>query len=214
MKSNSSSLSLGLALGIAGMAVLVMRRRQQRATRTAPRRFGGAIKLLPHQFDRYTELHDSVWEGVLDRMYKSNMRNFIIYFHKETSTMFSHFEWIGHWDASVRSPEDEHALFVADMKAIADDPVTREWWALCEPCQQPFSQWPVGAKSLSEGGEGDWWAPLDCLNHCGYWPVEYSDRNRDPDFQPQNPKGRTMAQPKAVDIRVILQNSKPSVREQ
>jgi L-rhamnose mutarotase len=212
MKYTSSSFLLGMVAGAAGMAALAMLRRKRRDKRAAPRRFGGAILLRPEQFDRYTELHDSVWEGVLNRMHRSNMRNFTIYYHKETNTMFSHFEWIGNWAA--KSCEEEHALLESDMKAIADDPVTREWWAMCEPCQKPFSQWPAGAKNLSQGGEGDWWAPLQCLNHCGHWPVEYSELNRDPDFIPQNPKGKTTNQPKVVANHFTFTSRKPEEREQ
>eukprot|EP00540_Astrosyne_radiata_P003127 CAMPEP_0116849340 /NCGR_PEP_ID=MMETSP0418-20121206/15517_1 /TAXON_ID=1158023 /ORGANISM="Astrosyne radiata, Strain 13vi08-1A" /LENGTH=109 /DNA_ID=CAMNT_0004481049 /DNA_START=99 /DNA_END=428 /DNA_ORIENTATION=- len=95
------------------------------------------------------------------------------------------------------SRSEEESMFRADMKAIAEDPMTREWWKLCEPCQEPFSQWPRedGSKPLSEGGEGDWWAPLVCLCHCGYWPTEYSLISRDPDFVPQNPNGSTTVEP-------------------
>ena len=163
--------------------------------RQAPRRFGGAIKLKREMFDRYTELHDAVWDSVLERMYESNIRNFTIYYHEETSTMFSHFEWIGHWHRNC-SPSEEKAMFEADMKAIADDPITREWWKQCEPCQEPFSQWPAEARPPSEGGQGDWWAPLQCLNHCGHWAMNYSNQRRDPDFVPQNPQSSTTTQPK------------------
>jgi len=151
--------------------------------------------LKPSHFDLYTQLHDKPWPAVLERMSKSNMRNFTIYLHKETSTMFSHFEWIGHWKTPCSTPEEEQTLFAADMQAIAEDPITRAWWKLCEPCQQPFSQWKKGSKMLSDGGSGDWWAPLICVNHCGHWSADYSADLRDPDFVAQNPKGETMEQP-------------------
>ena len=145
----------------------------------APRRFGAAIKLRPEQYKAYRQLHDKVWEKVLERIYLSNIRNFKIFFHPETSTMFQSFEWIGHWKAT--DVVDEAELFQADMQAIADDPVTREWWKLCEPCQEPFSQWssPVPPSS---GGSGDWWAPLECLCETGHWPTAYSAQRHDPDF--------------------------------
>jgi L-rhamnose mutarotase len=116
-------------------------------------------------------------------MYQSNIRNFTIYYHKETSTLFQHFEWIGH----LEHPEqDEKAVFQNDMDAIAADPVTREWWRECEPCQEPFSQWKAWSKRNppSEGGAGEWWAPLECVTHCGHWPLAYSSQRRDPDFVP------------------------------
>ena len=164
--------------------------------RPAPRRHGGAIRLRPEYYDRYTQLHDSIWEGVLQRMYKSNIRNFTLYYHKETHTLFSHFEWIGHWQCT--SADDEEALFHADMRAVAEDPVVRQWWAECEPCQEPFSQWAgKGLRPPSQGGsDGDWWAPLLCLGHCGHWPTRYSPHNRDPSFIPQNRHGKISLQPK------------------
>jgi L-rhamnose mutarotase len=123
-------------------------------------------------------------------MTRSNVRNFVIYYHEETSTLFQHFEWIGHWKSRSSgeiSAEEERRLFDLDMRAIAGDPVTRKWWRECEPCQEPFSQWPAGTEPPSEGGSGPWWAPLECVAHCGHWPVAYGARQRDPDF-------RTMAQ--------------------
>lgn len=154
---------------------------------SAPRRYGAAIRLKPGMYRRYRELHDAVWPQVLDRMTKSNIRNFVIYYHAETSTLFQHFEWLGHWKKShnwrTLSAEDERRLFEQDMQAIASDPVTQRWWQECEPCQEPFSQWPEGSRLLSEGGSGPWWAPLECVAHCGHWPVAYTAQQRDPDFQ-------------------------------
>jgi hypothetical protein len=70
--------------------------------------------------------------------------------------------------------------------------VTKEWWSFCEPCQKPFSQWPTellppSQQQDSKKGNHDWWAPLICLCHCGYWPVQYANTMRDPNFVPQNP---------------------------
>ena len=161
----------------------------------APRRYGGAIQLSPEKYQRYRELHDNVWDHVLERMYQSNIRNFVIYYHKETSTLYQSFEWIGHWTihrnnelVSVEAKADEASLFQRDMAAIANDPTTRSWWQECEPCQIPFSQWPTNAKPPSQqlngsgGGAADWWAPLECVCHTGHWPTTYSAQRRDPDF--------------------------------
>jgi L-rhamnose mutarotase len=199
------AVGLAFALGwlVGGMSAVNGRRRKRRQEDDgggtvidddddglpAPRRFGGAIKLKPDRYRRYRELHDHVWDGVLQRMRDSNVRNFTIYYHDETNTLFSHFEWIGHWqhcDASTGecplTADEEKKLFGDDMRKIAQDPVTRLWWAECEPCQDPFSQWRANSLPLSEGGSGDWWAPLECVNHCGHWPTSYSLRSRDPDF--------------------------------
>jgi L-rhamnose mutarotase len=162
----------------------------------APRRFGAAILLKREQYQRYRELHDAVWDQVLERMYQSNIRNFAIYYHPETSTMFQSFEWIGHWKAitdkgncvksltqTTLTAEEERVLLDRDMAAIANDPITRTWWKECEPCQQPFAQWDANNVLPSDGGTmGNWWAPMECLCHTGHWPTAYSRQRRDPDF--------------------------------
>jgi L-rhamnose mutarotase len=166
------------------------RRRLLRRSKAPSKRFGGAIRLRPEMYHRYTQLHDAVWDEVLERMHKSNIRNFVIYYHGETSTLFSHFEYIGHWDCA--SDQEAEQKFVDDMKAIASDPIVGEWWRYCEPCQEPFSQWPQGHHPPSQGGEGEWWAPLECLCHCGHWPIEYDEYSRrDPSFVFNNPNGLT-----------------------
>jgi L-rhamnose mutarotase len=162
----------------------------------APRRFGAAILLKREQYQRYRDLHDAVWDQVLERMYQSNIRNFAIYYHSETSTMFQSFEWIGHWKAitdkgncmksrkhTTLTAEEERVLLDRDMAAIANDPITRTWWKECEPCQQPFAQWDANNVLPSDGGTvGNWWAPMECLCHTGHWPTAYSRQRRDPDF--------------------------------
>jgi L-rhamnose mutarotase len=145
--------------------------------------------------DRYTELHDAVWESVLQRMSLSNIRNFTIYFHEETSTLFCHYEWIGHWGKGPLTADEEAALLKADLEAIAQDPMTKLWWTECEPCQEPFSQWDSQQTPPSQGGVGDWWAPLVCVTQCGHWPDNYAAELRDPDFVKQNPYGKTTIQP-------------------
>lgn len=155
---------------------------------SAPRRLGGAIQLRPELYNLYTQLHDCVWDEILDRLHKSNIRNYTIYYHPETDFLFSHMEWIG----GANDPDEDETRFRADMDAIALDPVTKEWWSYCEPCQKPFSQWPAELPPPSQQQDPtkcnyDWWAPLICLCHCGYWPVQYANAMRDPKFVPQNP---------------------------
>ena len=157
----------------------------------APRRFGAAIQLKRGMYDRYRELHDAIWPDVLERIYQSNIRNFVIYYHEETNTLYQSFEWIGHWKAGSGSSadmteEEEQALLDRDMRAIGDDPITRKWWSECEPCQQPFSQWKAAAVPgqllPSQGGKGDWWAAMECMCTAGHWPTSYSRQTCDPDF--------------------------------
>jgi L-rhamnose mutarotase len=235
--SGASALAVGFLAGmvtLGGMARIIVwqRQRQQQlqdqskqasssslsSSLPPPRRFGGAIQLLPEQYDLYTQLHDAVWDQVLERMSRSNIRNFTIYYHEETNTLFQHFEWIGHWylPSSNNNKNDilleEATQFQNDMDAIANDPIVLKWWSYCEPCQKPFSQWRIRVNDKhhdddhdhdplvavipppppSQGGQGgDWWAPLKCLTHCGHWAIQYSPLLRDPAWVPQNPHGKT-----------------------
>lgn len=80
-----------------------------------PIRYGGVIYVNEDKLEEYKKLHSAVWPDVLDRLTKSNIRNFTIYYCKQLSVLFSHMEYIG---------EDVEK----DMAAIAADPKTKEWW--------------------------------------------------------------------------------------
>jgi L-rhamnose mutarotase len=88
------------------------------------KRFGSVIGLKPEKEQYYRELHAQVWPGVLERLGKSNVRNFSIYITEieNKKYLFSYFEYTG-------KDYDE------DMKLISEDPETRRWWKETEPCQ-------------------------------------------------------------------------------
>ena len=186
-----------LASSLITLAVQRVIRQYVQRPKQAPRRIGGAIRLRSDMYERYTQLHDLIWPEVLRRLRESNIRNFSIYHHRETSTLFSHFEWIGAWKYPHLTQKQLDQKFQADMNAIAADEATREWWALCEPCQEPFADtWPTGERPPSQQNpnspvHGDWWAPLTCVAFAGHWPTEYSCEMRDPEFIPQNSYGQT-----------------------
>ena len=87
-------------------------------------RFGSLIELNPEQEQYYREIHANVWPTVVDRIRKSNIRNYSIYVAEisDRKYLFSYFEYIG---ADVE----------ADMQAMADDPETQRWWKETGPCQ-------------------------------------------------------------------------------
>ena len=149
--------------------------RTPKGSRRAPRRCAGMVTMKEGMYAQYVTLHDAVWEEVMARMYTANMRNFVVYLHEPSHTMFHHFEYIG----------DD---FDGDMAAVEADPVIRKWWSFCEPCQEP-AQWE--GPPPSAGGDGGpnsaWWAPLKCLNSCGAWPTAWSTEMPDPDFAPNRP---------------------------
>jgi L-rhamnose mutarotase len=41
------------------------------------------------------------------------------------------------------------------MAAIAADPITQDWWAVCEPLQRPFP----------DRAEGEWWKTIPEVFH-------------------------------------------------
>ncbi|SOH94936.1 2-dehydro-3-deoxygluconokinase [Monaibacterium marinum] len=108
----------------------------------AVRRMGSVIRLKPEHLDEYKRLHADVWSGVLARLRASNITNYSIYLKQPEHLMFGYFEYRG-------------TDFAADDAAIAADPTTQEWWALCGPMQDPFET----RKS------GEWWAEMEEVFH-------------------------------------------------
>jgi len=103
-------------------------------------RYGSVIKLKPEKLEEYRELHANAWPEVLKMIRACNIRNYSIYY--KDGFLFSYFEYHG---------ED----FAADMKKMAADPVTQEWWKLTDPCQEP----------LETRKPGEWWAGMEEFFH-------------------------------------------------
>lgn len=106
------------------------------------KRMGFVIGINPAQITAYKRLHANVWEGVLARLRASNITNYSIFLREPENLLFSYWEYVG----------DD---FEADNAAIAADPLTREWWAVCGPMQRP----------LDSRVEGEWWAPTEEVFH-------------------------------------------------
>jgi L-rhamnose mutarotase len=104
------------------------------------KRYGSVIRVRPDKLEQYKRLHAAVWPEVLDRIRKSNIRNYTILYRD--GLLFSYFEYVG----------DDYD---ADLAAIAADAATQKWWKLTDPCQQP----------VETAGEGEWWAPMEEVFH-------------------------------------------------
>ena len=98
------------------------------------------IKVRPEKLEEYKRLHAKVWPAVLRTISECNIRNYSIY-HKD-GYLFGYFEYHG-------------SDLAADMAKMAADPVTQEWWTLCEPCQEP----------LSTRAPGEWWTNMEEVFH-------------------------------------------------
>jgi L-rhamnose mutarotase len=104
------------------------------------KRFGQVIGIRPEAFDRYVGYHAAVWPDVLRTIRDCNIRNYSI-FHRD-GLLFAYFEYVG-------------ADFAADMRKMADDPKTQEWWSIMMPMQAP----------LDTRAEGEWWATMQEVFH-------------------------------------------------
>lgn len=109
------------------------------------KRYGMVIGLRKNKVAAYKKLHAAVWPAVLKQIRQCHIQNYSIFLRRFDSGryyLFSYFEYRG------RS-------FTADMERMAADPVTRKWWALCMPCQQP----------LASRAPGEWWAAMEEVFH-------------------------------------------------
>jgi L-rhamnose mutarotase len=105
-------------------------------------RMGMCIGLNAESVAAYKRLHAAVWPEVLARISASHIENYSIFLREPENILFGYWEYTG-------------SDFAADMAAVAADPITRDWWAVCMPCQEPF---PTRA-------EGEWWASMEEVFH-------------------------------------------------
>ncbi|MER5342881.1 MULTISPECIES: L-rhamnose mutarotase [Streptomyces] len=103
-------------------------------------RFATVIRLRPEKEAEYRALHSAVWPDILAALKRANIGNYSIFLRD--GLLFSYLEYTG-------------TDYAADTAAIAADPVSREWWALTDPCQRP----------LDTAAEGQWWAPAEEIFH-------------------------------------------------
>ena len=109
------------------------------------KRYGSVLGVKEEKIDEYKELHAAVWPDILKIISACNIENYSIYLRKlpdGNHYLFSYFEYVG----------DE---FDADMAKMADDPLTRKWWDVCIPCQEPFA----------DRDDGEWWAGMEEVFH-------------------------------------------------
>ncbi len=102
------------------------------------RRYGQVIAVDAGAIEAYKKLHRDVWPSVLERISACHIRHYVIFLREPENLLFASFEYHG----------DD---FEADMAAMAADPETQRWWALCMPLQQP----------LISKSSGEWWADME-----------------------------------------------------
>ena len=100
------------------------------------------IRLKPEAIEEYKRIHADVWPGVLAQIGTSKIKNYSIFLREPENLLFAYFEYHG---------QD----LAADMKRMADDPSTQEWWKITDPMQT----------ALDTVSEGQWWAPTEEVFH-------------------------------------------------
>ena len=106
------------------------------------KRYGAVIGIRPEAIAEYKRIHAAVWPDVLKQIKGSSISNYSIYLKEPENLMFAYYEYHG-------------ADHDADMAAMAADPRTQEWWAVCMPMQAP----------LESRKEGEWWASMEEVFH-------------------------------------------------
>ena len=108
-------------------------------------RCGWVIGVREEKIDEYKKLHAAVWPEILKMISECNLKNYSIYLRKLPDGkyyLFSYCEYVG---------ED----FEGDMAKMAADEMTKKWWDVCMPCQEP----------LSNCAEGEWWSDMEEVFH-------------------------------------------------
>lgn len=100
------------------------------------------IRLNPERIQEYRELHANAWPEILRQISASNIRNYSIFLREPENLLVGIYEYHG-------------TDYDADMARMSEDPETRRWWALTDPCQTP----------LMSAEPGEWWAPMEEVFH-------------------------------------------------
>jgi len=103
-------------------------------------RHGQLIRVRPERLEEYKRYHAAVWPEVLATIRDCNIRNYSIFY--KDGLLFAYFEYVG---------QD----FAADMRKMAADPKTQEWWSVMQPMQEP----------LETRAPGEWWAEMEEVFH-------------------------------------------------
>jgi len=104
------------------------------------KRIGEIIKIHPDMLEAYKYYHANPWPEINEMIKNCNIQNYSIFHWGEF--LFAYYEYIGE-------------NFEEDMKKMAADPKTQEWWDLVKPLQNPFE----------ERREGEWWAGMEEVYH-------------------------------------------------
>lgn len=92
-------------------------------------RIGMVTGIKEDKIEYYKKLHAKVWPTVLKKIKDCNIQNYSIYLKKIGNEyyLFSYFEYTG-------------SDFDGDMKKMAADSTTQQWWKLTDSTQKPLPE--------------------------------------------------------------------------
>lgn len=104
------------------------------------KRYAQMVGLKAEAVQEYIRIHAAVWPEVLQTIRDCNIHNYSIFYRG--GLLFAYFEYTG-------------SDYAADMRKMAADPKTQEWWRITDPMQQP----------LPGSQPGEWWTVLEEVFH-------------------------------------------------
>lgn len=129
------------ACALIGLAALCLKSTAGPPPPAKTKCFGKLIGLKAEKLDEYKRLHANVWPAIDKKIFDCNIRKMSIFLCRlpdGKQYLFMYFEYVG---------QD----LEADMQNMAADPLTRKWWKLTDPCQEP----------LADRKPGEWWADME-----------------------------------------------------
>ena len=104
------------------------------------KRYGMVLGVKPDKLEEYKRLHAAAWPEVLRILQDIHIRNYTIF--QKDELLFSYFEYHG-------------ADITAAFRHMNAQPVIKQWFAVCSPCQVP----------LATRMAGEWWAEMEDVFH-------------------------------------------------
>jgi L-rhamnose mutarotase len=104
------------------------------------KRYGMVLGVKPEKLAEYKRLHRAAWPEILRLLTAAHVRNYSIF--QKDDLLFGYFEYHG-------------SDLAADFARMNAEPVVKEWYRLCSPCQVP----------LATRQAGEWWADMDEVFH-------------------------------------------------
>jgi L-rhamnose mutarotase len=98
------------------------------------------IGVRPEKLAEYKRLHAAVWPEILRLLTEAGVRNYSIF--QKDDLLFGYFEFHG-------------TNLEAAFERMNAQPIVKEWYAVCGPCQMP----------LATRNPGEWWAEMSEVFH-------------------------------------------------